>query len=42
MFTPLVLGELIVHGKLSGVGQKALRVVFKMLDKNSQQAFPVI
>lgn len=42
VFTPLVLGELTIHGKLSDVGQKALHVLFKMLDKNSQQASPVI
>lgn len=28
-------------GEFSGNGKKALHVVFKMLDKNSQQAFPV-
>ena len=29
-------------GKLSGRGKKALHVVFKMLDKDSQQAFPLL
>lgn len=28
-------------GEFSGNGKKALHVVFKKLDKNSQQAFPV-
>ena len=42
VFTPLFLGELTVLGKLSGDGRKALDVVFKMLDKNSQQAFPLL
>lgn len=42
VFPPLFLGGLMVLGKLSGCGKKALRVVFKMLDRNSQQAFPLL
>lgn len=42
VFTPLVLGGLAVLGKLSGNGRKALHAVFKMLGKNSQQAFPLL
>lgn len=42
VFPPLFLGGLTVLGKLSGCGKQALRVVFKMLDRNSQQAFPLL
>lgn len=42
VFTSLFLGGLMVLGNLSGNGKKALHVVFRMLDKNSQQAFPLL
>lgn len=31
-----------VLGRLSGNGKKVLHVVFRILDKNSQQAFPLL
>lgn len=42
VFTPLFLGGLMVLGRLSGNGKKVLHVVFRILDKNSQQAFPLL
>jgi len=42
IYTSFFFGELMFLGEFSGNGKEALHVVFKMLDKNSQQAFPVL